>query len=1099
MKNCYLSKLWAVAVACLAWASVANAQVKVTVNAPAGIAGDFQALAAAFSPALTGETADVVLADPVDGCTAPINSLAGSIALIDRGVCGFAIKAVTAQQAGAIGAIVCNNTPDFPHKAIVMGGTPTETITIPVVMVSYQTCQVIKAELANGAVNVTLSPDAIPQAAGEGCATAISITPGTYTVPEISGGLGAVFVSGILDNNSNAKWYSYIPTVNNIATVTSCGALVDSRLAIISGADCDNLTLIDVNDDCDPDNNEFASALSFLAVAGQQYFIYWDDRWDYNGFDFTLSEDTNLPTASVTFNVDMSNETVSGDGVRVAYGSSSNPTLSEVVLSDDDGDNVYSGSADITLLDTVGYVFVNGMVAAGNQENVPNECGVPSVFGFNFRPFIVGDPAGTALPTVCFGSCGPCIFTVDDCNDPLVIVADDAESYALGLVTGQAGADHFSGWPGGGVSFQVTDEQAESGAQSFKVDFGITGQDALLLFGDKTQDHYLIRWDMFVPSTKRAYFNIQLQAPTTAAGFWGMDAFFGDDGDGIGTLTLYEGGTAFSTDPFSYPNDEWFEVYIFVDLDNQEARMIVDETTVAQWQSSAGVTNGQAPITVNQLNSIDFYPRDANDSYYIDNIDYQQIPAASTGLYCYTAEDITPGTYTVPELSCFGGGYDLGGGDGAEKGYWFKYEATQNGMISISSCDGGADSRGWIFEGDCHGLSVIGINDDQCEIEVGGDAYASYREAIVEAGKTYYIMWDNAWEPTGFDFTLSFSTDEPVAGDFCQTAVPVTPGEYAVEEFTGNAAVAGPTIGTSTLSETAYAKSEWFSFTPDVNGMMTITSCNGAASDTRLWVYTGDCATFAGLTVVAQSDDDCLGGPGPSEVANVPVTAGTTYLIEWNNRFSDDAFLWELIFAPNTVDVTFQVDMALQAVDPGGVFLAGSFSDFNNLPMADGNGDGIYTATVAIPENTTVTYKFKNGPDGWESINTSIGPNCTTGDFSDRFYATTTADVTLPVVCFSYCVTCQQVDVDEVTLDKGLRVFPNPTKDIVNVQYEFSKTADQFNIRMFNMLGVQVYNNHIGQTQIGNVAIDVRHLPAGAYMLQVTDGDTQVTRKVIIE
>ncbi|MBL7793821.1 MAG: T9SS type A sorting domain-containing protein, partial [Saprospiraceae bacterium] len=345
-----------------------------------------------------------------------------------------------------------------------------------------------------------------------------------------------------------------------------------------------------------------------------------------------------------------------------------------------------------------------------------------------------------------------------------------------------------------------------------------------------------------------------------------------------------------------------------------------------------------------------------------------------------------------------------------------------------------------------------------------------------------------------------FSTDAPAEGDFCQTAVAVTPGEYAVEEFTGDAAAAGPTIGTSTLSETPYANSEWYSFTPTTNGTMTITSCNGAASDTRLWVYTGDCATLSGLTVVAESDDDCLGTAGPSQVVDVPVTAGTTYLIEWNDRFSEDAFLWELIFNPLTVDVTFQVDMALQTVAGSGVFLAGSFSDFQNLPMSDGNGDGVYTATVAIPENTTVTYKFKNGTDGWESINTSIGTNCTTGGFGDRFYNTGTADVTLPVVCFAYCVTCNQVvDVEEFTLQNGVKIFPNPANDVLNIRYDFSETVQQFNIRIYNAQGAQVYNRYMGQSLNGTVEIDSRQFPAGAYMVQLMDGASQVTRKVIIE
>ena len=46
---------------------------------------------------------------PPDGCTAISTSLAGKIALIDRGVCEFGTKALNAQKARAIGVIIAND------------------------------------------------------------------------------------------------------------------------------------------------------------------------------------------------------------------------------------------------------------------------------------------------------------------------------------------------------------------------------------------------------------------------------------------------------------------------------------------------------------------------------------------------------------------------------------------------------------------------------------------------------------------------------------------------------------------------------------------------------------------------------------------------------------------------------------------------------------------------------------------------------------------------------------------------------------------------------------------------------------------------------
>lgn len=119
---------------------------------------------ASFGAALTlaGLTGDVVLVDDVtapvtDGCEALVNgpALSGNIALIDRGLCAFTVKAAAAQAAGAIGVIIANNVAGTTPPAL--GGTD-PSITIPVVSVTLADGNAIKAELGAG-VNVTLTVD----------------------------------------------------------------------------------------------------------------------------------------------------------------------------------------------------------------------------------------------------------------------------------------------------------------------------------------------------------------------------------------------------------------------------------------------------------------------------------------------------------------------------------------------------------------------------------------------------------------------------------------------------------------------------------------------------------------------------------------------------------------------------------------------------------------------------------------------------------------------------------------------------------------------------------------------------------------------------
>jgi hypothetical protein len=69
----------------------------------------------------------------------------GKIALVDRGVCGFAIKVKNAQNAGAIGVLVADNAAGSPPPG--MSGSDA-TITIPSVRITLADGNALKARLA---------------------------------------------------------------------------------------------------------------------------------------------------------------------------------------------------------------------------------------------------------------------------------------------------------------------------------------------------------------------------------------------------------------------------------------------------------------------------------------------------------------------------------------------------------------------------------------------------------------------------------------------------------------------------------------------------------------------------------------------------------------------------------------------------------------------------------------------------------------------------------------------------------------------------------------------------------------------------------------
>jgi hypothetical protein len=125
----------------------------VTVNPPSTAAGSFLASGAEFGPppsmdALTGDFAlvDDGSENPTHGCGELTGFPTGALAIADRGTCPLAQKALSAQNAGAIGLVVVNNVAGPPTT---MGGT-NPAIEIPSVMVSLEDGTLIKNGLPAG-------------------------------------------------------------------------------------------------------------------------------------------------------------------------------------------------------------------------------------------------------------------------------------------------------------------------------------------------------------------------------------------------------------------------------------------------------------------------------------------------------------------------------------------------------------------------------------------------------------------------------------------------------------------------------------------------------------------------------------------------------------------------------------------------------------------------------------------------------------------------------------------------------------------------------------------------------------------------------------
>ena len=137
------------------------------VNSPAAIAGVYRNTNTVdWAPITTGFTGDVTYTADLGSALAcaalPAGSLAGKVALIDRGTCAISVKVHNAAEAGAIGVLIANNAAGDPPTFSFGGPEPfTAAQTLILTQANGNTLKANRAGL-----NVTVSPAAATSLAG---------------------------------------------------------------------------------------------------------------------------------------------------------------------------------------------------------------------------------------------------------------------------------------------------------------------------------------------------------------------------------------------------------------------------------------------------------------------------------------------------------------------------------------------------------------------------------------------------------------------------------------------------------------------------------------------------------------------------------------------------------------------------------------------------------------------------------------------------------------------------------------------------------------------------------------------------------------------
>lgn len=175
-------------------------------------------------------------------------------------------------------------------------------------------------------------------------------------------------------------------------------------------------------------------------------------------------------------------------------------------------------------------------------------------------------------------------------------------------------------------------------------------------------------------------------------------------------------------------------------------------------QCNSGNTNSYLSISTFNVTAGTTYYISWTNRWSATGLDFQLTEAAIVPNPCLSSIPITTGITTVNAIdqinivtSC----------STSSMAKWYSYTPTQDSQVTLTSdlieniCK---DTNFSIYTGTCTSLTCVTSDDNSGIIACNSgntNSYLSTGSFIATAGVTYYIVWDNKWSTTGFNFLLT--------------------------------------------------------------------------------------------------------------------------------------------------------------------------------------------------------------------------------------------------------------------------------------------------------------------------------------------------------